>query len=132
MKKSVLPTVILMHRNNNRRLLTPMPSMKYCLLSLLSIFFCVLYIQPIFALKMSKSDFLTHVSSGNMLLKYQHDRQQKSTIEYTTALLLNSSAMFEINGLVATITLTLTQSFLNKTMRLLRVFMPFLCQKTQL
>ncbi len=46
-----------------------------------------------------------------MLLKYQHDRQQNSTIEYTTALLLNSSATFEINGLVATI--TLTQSFLN-------------------
>ena len=132
MKKSVLPTVILMHRNNNRRLLTPMPSMKYCLLSLLSIFFCVLYIQPIFALKLSKSDFLTHVSSGNMLLKYQHDRQPNSAIEYTTALLLNSSATFEINGLVATITLTLTQSFLNKTMGLLRVFMPLLCQKTQL
>lgn len=72
-----------------------------------------LYVLPLQAANMSHYSTLDDVGSGQLLFESSETLKDsdKEKRLYQTALLLNSAAQFDINGILATV--TVTQSFLN-------------------
>ena len=97
--------------------------LKWLVLVVVTLILSVLYLRPTAASQFSKNDLLNGIGSGQLLFtsssshsvdkSSSNNKQENVSGNYQAALLLNSSASFEINGLIANV--TLTQSFINQS-----------------
>lgn len=92
--------------------------MKWLLLLICVIALTIINLTPSHAKQFSKNELLDNIGSGQMLLAMPNtmaanSQQTAYHNNYQNAILLNSSANVEVNGLVANV--TLTQSFINQS-----------------
>ncbi|MDO7083331.1 marine proteobacterial sortase target protein [Pseudocolwellia sp. AS88] len=99
-------------RNRNSKWYSPLSLLKWFLLvGLLA--GCAFYVIPLNATTYNNYSTLDDVSSGQLLFESSETIKTnlKETRLYQSAILLNSAASFDINGIIASV--TVTQSFLN-------------------
>ncbi len=87
-------------------------TLKWIMLITCAVILSVLYIQTSYAIEPAKKFHLNDIGSGQLLFKPSNGHAS-SRNNFQPAILLNSAASFEINGLIATV--TLTQSFINQS-----------------
>ncbi|WP_426357909.1 marine proteobacterial sortase target protein [Pseudocolwellia sp. HL-MZ19] len=99
-------------RNRSSKWYSPLSLLKWLLLvGLLA--GCAFYVMPLNATTYNNYSSLDDVSSGQLLFESTETVKTnlKETQLYQSAILLNSAASFDINGIIASV--TVTQSFLN-------------------
>jgi len=73
----------------------------------------ILCLRASYASQFSGDDFLTDIGSGHLLFSSANKDRSIQSNDVHAAILLSSAASFEVNGLIASV--TLTQSFINQS-----------------